>query len=75
MGGFVSALSARLSEGTLPAARILMLYAHPAFERARDSTQRRERLPAAEFHGIEPPDESQWDSNALCSAHPRAEQP
>ena len=52
-----------------------MLYAQPAFERARDSTQRRERLLAAEFHGIEPPDESQWDSNALCSAHPHAEQP
>jgi monovalent cation:proton antiporter-2 (CPA2) family protein len=43
--------------------------------RARESVQHLERLLAAEFHGIERADESNWDSDALRSAHPRSEQP
>jgi voltage-gated potassium channel Kch len=43
--------------------------------RARESIQHLERLLAAEFHGIERPDESNWDADPLRSAHPGSEQP
>jgi len=42
--------------------------------RARESVQHLERLLAAEFHGIERPDQSDWDSDALRASATRPEE-
>ncbi len=42
--------------------------------RARESIQHLERLLAAEFHGIERPDESSWNSDGMRAASSRPEE-